>query len=342
MTHWEARGLTGRVDGFTLGPVDLTIDGGETVAVLGPSGAGKTTLLRSLAGLLPPVAGRLLRDGEDLTDRPPESRRIAYVPQGLGLFPHLTVSGNVAYPLTLRGSAGIPRVVDDLLARFGLGSLRRRRPSTLSTGEQQRVAIARALAASPELLLWDEPLVALDLIARDDLMAELREVQEREGLPIIVVSHDPSVAYSLADRFLLLDRGAPIYAGAPEGIRAAPPTAFAARFAGFENVYTPADLGASERSGLSTWLSARRGPGGVCLPSPGLVAAAPGAGQWSARVRHVEPGPGAWRYVVDAEGLRVRLAGPGDRRVRPGDRVEFSVEAHDLTPIGGAMPPEPP
>ena len=336
MTGWSVQGLATRQGEFQLGPVDLEVPEGSGVAVLGPSGAGKTTLLRTLTGLHPASEGRIRRGAEPVDEEPPERRRIGYVPQGLGLFPQRSVRENVAYPLEIRGERAAAATVSGLLERFGLGPLSDRRPSTLSTGQQQRVAVARALAARPELLLWDEPLSALDVVAREELVQALRQGQESSGLPLLVVTHDPSIAFSLADRFLVLQNGAPVFSGSAEGLWRAPPNVFAARFVGYENVFAPEDLRRAPAPGLASWLSERAGPQGLAFPAPPMGPAGGGGGDWTATVRRVEPGRGGWRAQVDAGGLSIWLTLDGRSPPRPGESVRFTVPSDRLLPLGSA------
>ena len=335
MTEWGIEGLAARRGGFQLGPVTASVGPGEVLAVLGPSGAGKTTLLRTVAGVSPPSGGRILRDADDWTDRPPEHRGMAYVPQGLALFPDRTAARNVAYPLELRGEDRDGTRTRSLLDRFGVTRLAGRRPASLSTGEQQRVAIARALAARPELLLWDEPLVALDLLSRDDLIEALRELRRDDGLAIVLVTHDPTIAFSLADRFLLLDQGRVHFRGRPEELVDAPPDPFAARFVGFENVYTLPELDRSGGSGFARHLRSRAGPNGVGVRSAAALAP-PESGEWTARARRVSASPDGWRCDAEVGGLSIRLALPRAGAVRAGDPVGFSLAATDTVALGAA------
>ena len=204
MSRWVAEGLEAGLDHFHLGPVDLEVGPGQAVAILGPSGAGKTTLLRALAGFLPLQNGRILRDGEEVSDWLPEERRLGYVPQGLGLFSHRTVARNIRYPMELQEGVDATRRTQELLQRFHLTPLADRYPARLSGGEQQRVALARALAAEPELILWDEPWQALDVLARHELGEILHDIRETERVPVVVVTHDPALAFSIADSFVVL------------------------------------------------------------------------------------------------------------------------------------------
>jgi len=199
-----------RVPGFTL---DVSWRAEKAVVGLfGPSGAGKTLTLQCLAGLVRPDAGRIVVgdrvffDAAASVDLTPQARRIGYVFQGYALFPHLTVEENIAFGLRDRPRAARLGRSAEVLARLGLGGLERRYPRELSGGQRQRVALGRALAIDPALLLLDEPLSALDAPLRRTLRDELRETLTVWGTPAVVVTHDFTEAYRLADRIVVYER----------------------------------------------------------------------------------------------------------------------------------------
>jgi ABC-type Fe3+/spermidine/putrescine transport system ATPase subunit len=339
MSRWVAEGIETDLDHFHLGPVNLDVGPGKAVAVLGPSGAGKTTLLRTLAGFLPLHRGRFLRDGEEIAHWLPEERRLGYVPQGLGLFPHRTVTRNIRYPMELREGLDVEGRTRALLQRFHLTPLADRYPARLSGGEQQRVALARALAAEPELILWDEPWQALDVLARHELGEILHDLRETEGVPVIVVTHDPALAFSIADSFVVLEAGR---GGTPcdaATLLRAPTDAFVARFVGFENVYKRADLEVARSPSLASWLLEHAGRGGVAFSTPGL----PGDGRvleisWEGIVRSARPGPYGITVEVMSGDLLVTLRVPPP--VSPplpalGQRVHFGIDPASVHPLGG-------
>jgi ABC-type Fe3+/spermidine/putrescine transport system ATPase subunit len=263
---------------FKLGPVDLECPAGSATVILGSSGAGKSTLLRAVAGFLPLDGGRVTLDGTDLAELPPERRGLGFVPAGLGLFPHRRVAENVGYALELQDREGRLGETQRWMEHFGLTQLARRFPAQLSSGERQRVALARALAASPRLLLWDEPLSALDVELREELLHLLRDVLEEARIPLLLVTHDPPTAFSLADRYLELYGGSVRFTGSAEEFHRDPRDSFHARFLGFENVWTRAEL-ESARAGseLAEQLSALAGPGGVAVPASAFEVAVAGA-----------------------------------------------------------------
>lgn len=222
-----------------LHDISLHVPRGRRLALLGPSGSGKTSLLRALAGLGGLTAGRLLVDGRDVAADPPERRSIVYMHQTPGLFPHLTVRANVAFPLEVRGvsATDAARRADALLDRVQLSPVAHRRPATLSGGQRHRVALARALAADPAVLLLDEPFAALDPELRDDVrVAVLELLAESNGPAVVLVTHDVDEAASLADEMLVLLHGTIAQAGAPAVLLARPASVAVARFLGLANV----------------------------------------------------------------------------------------------------------
>jgi len=204
--HWRAP--NGQPQALLRG-VSLSVAPGQTVAVLGASGSGKSTLLKIIAGLEMPEAGSIWLEGQDISDWPPERRRLALMFQDFALFPHLNLQDNVAFGLVEQGvarSAARTRA-DDLLQRFGLGGRGRERVDTLSGGEQQRVALARALITQPRALLLDEPFSALDADLRADLRAEFAQRIAEHGMRAVLVTHDEAEARAMACAAWRLDGG---------------------------------------------------------------------------------------------------------------------------------------
>lgn len=332
MSRWTLAALESDVEGFHLGPIDLELAPGGAVAVVGRSGAGKTTLLRTVAGFVHASSGRLVRDGRDLTAEAPEIRRVGYVPQGLGLFPHRSVAENVSFPLELRHRPDAGRTARTLLGRFGLAELAGRLPHRLSSGEAQKVALARALAAEPELLLWDEPAHALDVQARDELSSVFNDMARHEGVPLLLVTHDPTLAFGLAEEFLLLQEGRVDFAGSASALLAHPPDLFTARFCGFDNVLARPLL-EGERSSFATWLLDRAGPEGVAFPAVSIVPTE--SARATGTIVTVRPRPDGVALEVDVGSIRLKARAPAFAPpLRAGAHVSFPLDDQDLRPLG--------
>jgi spermidine/putrescine transport system ATP-binding protein len=221
-------------DVVALHDVNIDIDRGEFFTLLGPSGCGKTTLLRIIGGFERPSHGSVLLDGRDLGHAPPESRPSNMVFQSYALFPHMTVSENVAYGLRTSGIRGneLQQRVSTALELVGLEPLAQRAVRALSGGQQQRVALVRALVNEPTVLLLDEPLGALDLQLRKRMQEELRAIQGRLGTTFIYVTHDQEEALSLSHRVALMNHGDLIQVGSPREVYDCPTTRFVAEFVG--------------------------------------------------------------------------------------------------------------
>jgi len=217
--------------------VSLTIHEGEFVTLLGPSGCGKTTTLRLSSGFELPTAGRILLDGKDISNRPPNKRDMAMVFQSYALFPHMTVAKNIAYGLRVQHVPGkeLRERVERVLDLMGLRGLGGRRPNELSGGQQQRVALARSLVVEPRVLLFDEPLSNLDAKLRVQMRSEIRNIQRRLNITSVYVTHDQVEAMALSDRIVVMNQGKIEQIGAPEEIYRRPATRFVADFIGRAN-----------------------------------------------------------------------------------------------------------
>jgi len=218
--------------------ISFTVAARETVCLLGASGSGKSTLLRIIAGLEQAEQGRVCWEGRDLASVPAYQRGFGLVFQEYALFPHMNVFENVAFGLKMLNLSAqeIAARATRVLAGVDLNGFQDRRVTDLSGGEQQRVALARALAPNPHLLLFDEPLGALDRSLREQLMQELRAILHASGVPAVYVTHDQEEAFTLADRILLLYEGKIIRAGSPAEIWEEPGSAWAAHFLDIGNI----------------------------------------------------------------------------------------------------------
>ena len=229
-----------RFGGFlALDNVSLEVPGGALLALLGPSGSGKTTLLRIIAGLEVPDAGTVRYEGEDVTERAVRDRHVGFVFQHYALFRHMTVFDNVAFPLRVRGwpKDRITARVHELLALIQLRELGSARPAQLSGGQRQRVALARALAASPKVLLLDEPFGALDARVREELREWLRRLHDELHVTSVFVTHDQEEAFEVADRVAIMRLGHIEQVGSPPEIFEQPASPFVMDFLGNVNVF---------------------------------------------------------------------------------------------------------
>jgi putative spermidine/putrescine transport system ATP-binding protein len=278
-----------------LEDIALTMSKGEFVSLLGPSGCGKTTLLRILAGLLAPDRGQVLLGGQDLARLPPHRRNVGVVFQNYALFPHLTVEENVAFGLRARRQrrpAIAPRVAE-LLAMVQLAPLASRPISQLSGGQQQRVAIARALAVSPDLLLLDEPLSALDRKLRETMQVELRTLLRQLGMTVIFVTHDQEEALALSDRIAVMNAGRIEQLAEPKAIYDRPATPFVMDFVGQATVLHGDVVQENAATVLvRTTYGVVEAPGRLMRGSPVMVAVRP------ERVSLGPPADGDWTGVT--------------------------------------------
>jgi ABC-type Fe3+/spermidine/putrescine transport system ATPase subunit len=318
--------VTKRFDGLTaVDDVTLRVQAGEFLAIIGPSGSGKTTLMRLIGGFEAPDHGTVSIGGHDVTALPAERRDVSTVFQSYALFPHMSVLDNLMFGPRVHG---VPRAArraraDRLLDLVRLRDVARSRPHQLSGGMQQRVALARALANEPSLLLFDEPLGALDRKLREELQAELRRVQRELGATFVYITHDQDEAFGMADRIAVMRDGRILQVGAPAELYDRPLDAWVALFLGDANVI-PGRVGRGELTA-----------------DVGTVRAA--------RVQGVEPGDRG-QAIVRPEATRIHPAGPAGPSpanvvravvvdvVTLGSRIRITAETpgglrlHSLTP----------
>ncbi|MDZ4098450.1 MAG: ABC transporter ATP-binding protein [Methylophilaceae bacterium] len=242
MSH-QSSDLSLRVQQSTPFALDAEFDcaAGELMALFGPSGSGKSTLLRMVAGLAKLQSGQI-HSGKALwagqhVHLSPQQRRVGYVPQNYGLFPHMDALNNVESSLHHLPKAERTRVAHEWLERMHLNGLANRKPAALSGGQQQRVALARALAVNPTVLLLDEPFSAVDANTREKLYAEIVELRSQLNMPILLVTHDLHEALILADKITLLSHGKTLQSGTPQSVMKAPITPTAASLLGLRNIF---------------------------------------------------------------------------------------------------------
>ncbi|MGO6746657.1 ABC transporter ATP-binding protein [Rhizobium ruizarguesonis] len=240
MSKLSIRGLSKTFAGgvHAVRKLDLEVESGEFISLLGSSGCGKTTTLQMVAGFVAPTAGTVLVEGQDITNAVPEKRDMGIVFQSYALFPHMTVAQNVGFGLAMRKIKGreLGNRISEALSMVRLSGLESRYPGELSGGQRQRVAIARVLAIRPRVLLLDEPMSNLDAKLRGEMHVELRALQKRLGITTILVTHDQVEAMTMSDRIAVMSEGGIVELGKPQDIYDRPTSEFAFKFLGQTNV----------------------------------------------------------------------------------------------------------
>ncbi len=336
-----------------LDDIHVEVPSGELVSLLGPSGCGKTTTLNIVAGFIVPDRGRVMLGDREITHVPPYQRDTAVVFQNYALFPHMTVSDNVAYGLHARKVAKeeVVRRVAEALRQVGITELADRYPGQLSGGQQQRVAVARSVVTRPGVLLMDEPLSNLDAKLRADIRLEIRALQATLNQTILFVTHDQEEALSISDRIVVMNGGRVEQMGPPQELFERPRTVFVADFLGVGNI-----LPGQNRSGV--W----RGPMGMQV-TLGSDARATHMGIRPTEVEiHDLGGPqtndrgvavdatvltrtylgNGVRYQVASDGLTLTAVRPiGEGRHQAGDRISAFLPTSKLLPLDGSGEREP-
>ncbi len=340
---------------YAINDVSLTIREGEFVTLLGPSGCGKTTTLRMVAGFAHPDSGEIFIGGKRATHLPANRRNTAMVFQNFALFPHLTVAQNTGFGLSVRnvGKVELASRVEAVLQLVQLASMADRLPRQLSGGQQQRVALARAIVIRPDVLLFDEPLSALDLKLRQELQVQIRQVQQALGITALYVTHDQGEALRMSDRVAVMNHGRIVQCDVPQAIYRRPATAFVAGFIGrtnllhvrvtgldpAENSYTvAAEFGTfrvsidpnSPRFGVgdSAWLGFR--PEAVCL-------GAAHENHIAGTICNVAYSGSIWNVAVDGPSGQIALESPYcDQPPANGEAVTVSWRREDCF----LLPPE--
>ncbi|MFC9711236.1 ABC transporter ATP-binding protein [Paenibacillus sp. NPDC056933] len=303
-------------------PTDLTLQHGQFTTLLGPSGCGKTTLLRMLAGLEQPDAGEIVADGKSFysatkrIDVPTHKRNLGMVFQDFALWPHMTVYENVAFGLKAgKQKLDLRQKVTEALGMVRLQGMEDRYPHQLSGGQQQRVAFARAVAVRPGIILFDEPLSALDAVLREEMRIEMMSLVRDMGLTALYVTHDQVEAMSMSDEIVVMEKGRILQKGTPETIYASPSDPFVASFIGKSNWLTPNQ--SMVRPEHVSW--SKTGHDDLCYQAVVLSVS----------------------YVGERYEIRVQMEGLGvwtaylDRRVRVGENVQLYVSPERICRMNG-------
>lgn len=330
-----------------LAGLDLTVEAGESLVILGPSGSGKSTLLRLVAGLERPDEGDILFDGHSQLGTPPHRRGVAMVFQNFALYPHLTAYDNMA--IGLRHGLKLPkdetrRRVHEVAETLEITPLLERRPSEMSGGQRQRVALGRALARNAQVVLLDEPLSGLDAQLRQELRVEIRTLLRAIGATTIFVTHDQVDAMAIGDRIAVMHQGKLVQLGHPEEIYNVPSSTFVARFIGTPPMNL---LKADVRDGALHLASPARpispsslqnspqvplpdGPIWLGVRPEALVLDAKTDLQLQGRVLVLELSGQDWVVYLDVDGKRIAARATPSQKPQPGQTVTVGARAADL------------
>ena len=336
----EIQKLNGRLGDFVLRDIDLTVNDGEYLVLLGPTGAGKTVLIEYIVGICRQDSGEIRIDGEDITPLYTEERNIGYVPQDYALFPNLTVEKNIAYGLEAKRlpRSEIQSTVERVIDRLEIDYIRTRMPLNLSGGEKQRVALGRALAMRPSVVLLDEPLSALDENLRTVMARELRRLQQDSGATFIHVCHNFEEASEVADRIALMHQGRLIQTGTLAELLQKPDNEFAARFFKVTNLF-PAEARGTRLAINGVELACNGNIHGTVLagirPEHINIAndtAADGANLLQATIVAVRRKVSITELELDA-GIPLVAHYQGEPALQPGQQVPIRIAAADIITI---------
>ena len=325
-----------------LNGLSLDVNDGELVTLLGPSGCGKTTTLRCITGFLIPDKGNILIGEKDITDIPPEKRGIGLVFQNYALWPHMTISENLAFGLKLRKmeNSRIKEKIKEGLSIVKLDEYGDRYPRQLSGGQQQRVALARAIVLEPDILLLDEPLSNLDALLREQMRFEIGQIHKKYGITTVYVTHDQTEAMVISDKIVILDKGEIMQQGTPAEIYSKPDNKFVAGFMG-TTIFVPGT--AREKRGDKLLMVTEKGREFVCLNrdfkqgDTGEIAVRPenisfcspletGDNVFKARVTRASYTGDLMDYELDFDGILLRARGSVREKASAGDNVVIKVD----------------
>jgi ABC-type Fe3+/spermidine/putrescine transport system ATPase subunit len=329
----EIKNLNGRLGDFKLHDINLSVEQGEYLVILGPTGAGKSVLIEYIVGIYTPESGNILINNKDILPVSIEDRNIAYVPQDYALFPNLSVEKNLAYGLEARNmpKADIQRIVDETITSLKIESIRKRMPLHLSGGEKQRVALGRALATKPSLVLMDEPLSALDENLRSNMARELLNLQRKTNSTFIHVSHNFEEASDVADRITIMDKGRIVQTGTLHELMNHPETEFTANFLKTQNIFKAVTDGNTIKIGKATLIKKNRFNGEVTAairPENILISSGSSLDDQdnvlSATIESVKLKPYYTEIVLNSL-LPIILYGQNENNYKPGQSVKIQL-----------------
>ena len=324
----------------------FTIEDGEFFMLLGPSGCGKTTTLRMIAGLELPTSGEIFLDGEEISQRPPSQRDIAFVFQMFALYPHMNVYNNLAYPLKSQGMAraDVRAKVDEVAGILGIRDILKKPVGGLSGGDRQRVALGRAIVREPKAFMMDEPLGALDAEFREHMAEELRALHDRMGATTVYVTHDQLEAMQMGDKIVVMNNAVVEQFGTPQEIYDKPATRFVADFIG-----SPAMNFLNFHGALEPGVEVAE-VGGVALPIPRLLEGHKGEKDYGVRPEHIrltDAAPYRGRILaseylgttqivtLETPGGEVKARIGAEEAATPGDTVGLEFDGARVTLFAG-------
>jgi len=333
----EIKNLSGNLGEFHLHDINLKVNKGEYLTILGPTGAGKTVLIEYITGIYKPDKGIILVDGEDMTPLYPEERNIGYVPQDYALFPNLNVRKNIAYGLEARRMPKdqVNSIVTEMISRLKIEYIQHRMPLHLSGGEKQRVALGRALTTEPRLLLLDEPLSALDENLRTEMARELRRLQRDVNGIFIHVCHSFEEAADVSDRIAIMNDGMIIQTGTLQEILESPKNAFVARFVKSQNIFDAVSDGFNLKIGQTTFVQENsfKGKVKVAIRPENIAIVKNGNGKgkniFPGKVRDVKFKPYFDEILVDVD-FPLVVYSKSERHYTKGDNITIEIPPDNI------------
>lgn len=308
-----------------LDDINLNIEKGKFLSLVGPSGCGKTTLLRIISGLETSEKGNIVLNGNDITDLPPQKRKLGIVFQNYALFPNMDVYDNIAYGLRVKKTDEkiISNKINDILEKISLSSKIKSKVSSLSGGEQQRISLARVLVNEPDLILFDEPLSNLDHFIRIETRNEIKRLQSELNITSVYVTHDQSEALSISDTIAVMSKGKIMQSGSPVDVYYSPENLFTADFIGHFNIFNEQESTALFNINIET------GKKLIILPENLIVTADPSG---SAEIISVNFTGFTSEVMLSSDKKLIRVTNVSEniKNLLPGDKAALSIRDKNL------------